>query len=188
MKAIFSIFTFSILTFACNAPEKQAASTESTKSAMPAITEKAVDNEPPNFPIYTSYDQIAHIFKYENDTTYVINFWATWCKPCVEELPYFEKLHDQYKDQKVKVILVSLDFAKQIQAKLVPFVKEHDLQSDVIALVDGDYNSWIDKVSTDWDGAIPVTMIYNKKDRQFVSEQFESYKDLESILKEVLNQ
>ena len=103
----------------------------------------------------------------------------------MEELPYFEQLHEQYKDKKVKVILVSLDFAKQLQSKLVPFVKEQNLQSEVVAMVDGDYNSWIDKVNSDWDGAIPVTMIYNNQDRQFVSEQFESYADLESIFKEV---
>ncbi|MFT4760676.1 MAG: thiol-disulfide isomerase/thioredoxin [Paraglaciecola sp.] len=188
MKAIFSIITFSMLIFACNSPEKQETAAQTTQSEAPTVSESVVDDAPPNFPIYTSYDQISHIFKYENDTTYVINFWATWCKPCVEELPYFEKLNAQYKNQKVKVILVSLDFAKQLQMKLVPFVKEQNLQSDVIALVDGDYNSWIDKVNPDWDGAIPVTMIYNKKDRQFVSEQFESYADLESILKEVLLQ
>lgn len=188
MKAIFSIFTFSIFIFACNAPEEQQKTAASTKSEVPVAVEKSEDKESTNFPIYTSFDQIAHILKYENDTTYVINFWATWCKPCVEELPYFEQLHKEYNDKKVKVILVSLDFAKQIQSKLVPFVKEQNLQSNVIALVDGDYNSWIDKVNPDWDGAIPVTMIYNKKDRQFVSEQFESYEDLESILAEVLNQ
>ena len=185
MKYLFPIIVFSALLFACNS------STDAEKKALPtsaevtSIPEKVTEDEPITFPIYTSFDQIAHIFKYESDTTYVINFWATWCKPCVEELPYFEQLHEQYKDKKVKVILVSLDFAKQLQSKLVPFVKEQNLQSEVVAMVDGDYNSWIDKVNSDWDGAIPVTMIYNNQDRQFVSEQFESYADLESIFKEV---
>ena len=132
-------------------------------------------------------DQFEHWLNLESDTTYVVNFWATWCKPCVAELPYFETLTEQYSDQKVKVVLVSLDFPNQLHKKLVPFVKEHQLKSDVVALFDGAYNDWIDKVNPDWDGAIPVTLIYNSNERQFIGEQFHDYEDLESSLKEVLN-
>ena len=139
-----------------------------------------------DFPVYTSFSQFEPWLHLESDTTYVINFWATWCKPCVEELPYFEALTENYKDQKVKVVLVSLDFAKQIETKLLPFLKENKLQSQVLAMVDGKYNSWIDKVNPDWDGAIPVTLIYNKEKRKFIGEQFADAADLENALKEVL--
>ena len=185
MKAISFFSMLFLLSFlACDSPaqEQQAAPAKSDNSSVPT---KTVDTEPIPFPVYTNFQQVAYLLNQETDTTYVINFWATWCKPCVAELPYFEQLHEAYKDQKVKVILLSLDFAKQVESKLVPFVKERQLKSEVIALVDGDYNSWIDKVNPDWDGAIPVTLIYNKNNRQFVSEQFESYEDLESTVKEV---
>jgi thiol-disulfide isomerase/thioredoxin len=59
----------------------------------------------------------------KSDTTYVINFWATWCKPCVEEIPHFEKLYATYKNQKVKVIMVSCDFKKQLETRVIPFVQ-----------------------------------------------------------------
>lgn len=186
MKSLFSTFLLSLCLFACNnateTEEKQSieAKSEATTSEK---TEDSAEEYP--FPVYTTFEQIKPIFNYENDTTYVINFWATWCKPCVEELPYFETLHEKYKDEKVKVILVSLDFAKKLKTQLVPFVKERNLQSDVMVLLDADHNSWIDKVSPDWDGAIPVTMIYNKDKREFVSEQFEQYQDLEEVLEEV---
>src|SRR5690606_6809447 len=49
-------------------------------------------------------------FQKKNDSIYVINFWATWCKPCIKELPAFEKIASEYADKKVKVLLVSLDF------------------------------------------------------------------------------
>ncbi|MDX1407529.1 MAG: TlpA disulfide reductase family protein, partial [Saprospiraceae bacterium] len=55
------------------------------------------------------------------DKTLVINFWATWCVPCVKELPYFEKATDYYTDEDVEVILVSLDFSRQIDTRLKPF-------------------------------------------------------------------
>ncbi len=89
----------------------------------------------------------------------LVDFWATWCKPCVKELPYFEALHENFKGEKIKVILVSLDFKKDVETKLIPFVEEHKLKSDVVALTDHKYNEWIDKVDPEWGGAIPVTVV-----------------------------
>ncbi|MCI5083011.1 MAG: redoxin domain-containing protein [Saprospiraceae bacterium] len=139
-----------------------------------------------DFPIYETYDEIAYIFDQKNDTTYVINFWATWCGPCVKELPYFEDLHQQYKGEKVKVILVSLDFKRQLERKLIPFVEKHQLQSQVIALTDGDYNAWIDKVDPQWSGAIPITIVYRGDQRKFHGEEFANYEELENLLKAFL--
>ncbi|MFT5167540.1 MAG: thiol-disulfide isomerase/thioredoxin, partial [Saprospiraceae bacterium] len=68
--------------------------------------------------IYDNFEALVPLFEKQNDTTYVINFWATWCKPCVAELPYFEELHNRYKGKKVKVLLISLDFPNQIEKKL----------------------------------------------------------------------
>mgnify|MGYP003324039481 CR=1 FL=1 len=104
----------------------------------------------------------------------------------MKELPYFETLHKQYKDQKVKVLLVSLDFKRQIERKLIPFVKKRQLQAEVIALTDGDYNSWIDKVDTDWGGAIPITVVYKGNKRKFHGEEFSKYEDLENLVKQFL--
>lgn len=94
----------------------------------------------------------------EHDKLYVYNFWATWCKPCVKELPYFENLKSAYGD-KVEVVLVSLDFIKQLDSKVIPFIKEKGLQSQVLLLNDTRYNMWIDKVSPEWSGSIPATLI-----------------------------
>ena len=147
---------------------------------------KPVKTAPELTAVYKSFSEMEHLFTPENDTTQVINFWATWCAPCIEELPYFEYMNKTYKDEKLKVVLVSLDFEKQIEKKLKPFIQKEKLMSEVIALTDGNYNSWIDKVNPMWDGAIPATFFVKGDQQQFYFGVFESYNDLESIVKTFL--
>lgn len=119
-----------------------------------------------------------------SDTTYVINFWATWCKPCVDELPAFEKIGEQYKDEKVKILLVSCDFKKQLTQRVVPFVKQKKLKSSVVLMDESDPNSWIEKVDSRFTGAIPATLIINgKKDFRFFKEGEISFDELNTIIK-----
>ncbi|TGD77163.1 TlpA disulfide reductase family protein [Hymenobacter wooponensis] len=98
----------------------------------------------------------------QNDTTYVVNFWATWCAPCVKELPHFDQLSTTYAKQKVKVLLVSMDYASQLDKKVKPFVQKRGLKSEVVLLNEPDPNSWMDKVDSKWTGALPFTIIVNK--------------------------
>ena len=121
-----------------------------------------------------------------DDKTYVVNFWATWCLPCVKELPYFEKLNAEYKSKNVEVLLISLDFPNQYDSKLKPFLKKHNIKSKVIALNDTDMNTWIPKVNENWSGSIPATIIYNKNKRDFYEQSF-TYEELENKLKPLLN-
>ena len=130
-----------------------------------------------------NYRGIEHFLTKNNDTTYVVNFWATWCMPCIEELPYFEKINAEYKNRKVKVILVSLDMPKQAESRLIPFMQRKKLQSQVLLLDDPDANAWIEKVSADWSGAIPATVIYKKGKREFYERSF-TYAELEAEIKQ----
>ena len=120
-----------------------------------------------------------------NDTTYVINFWATWCMPCVKELPHFEKLLQTYKNEKVKVLLVSMDFPNKIKSQLIPFIKKKELKSQIIMLDEPDANSWIDKIDESWSGAVPATLMYNKKKRFFYPKPF-TYNELETEINKLL--
>lgn len=129
------------------------------------------------------YAGLKQFLEYRNDTTYVVNFWATWCEPCVEELPHFEKLNEKYKKNKIKVLLVSLDMHKQVEDKLIPFIKGKQIKSDVVLLRDPDSNAWITKIDSVWTGAIPATLIYNKDMRKFYEKSF----TYESLEKEVSN-
>ncbi|MBK6838896.1 MAG: TlpA family protein disulfide reductase [Bacteroidetes bacterium] len=60
----------------------------------------------------------------QNDTLYVLNFWATWCKPCIEELPWFETAGKNYKDNTVKILLINLDFNSKVNNQVIPFVRK----------------------------------------------------------------
>ena len=99
---------------------------------------------------------------YESDTLYVLNFWATWCGPCVKELPHFVELDSVHKDKPVKVVLVSLDFAGQEEGQLIPFLKKRNISTEVWFLTDAHGRSskgWIDRVAPQWSGAIPATIL-----------------------------
>jgi thiol-disulfide isomerase/thioredoxin len=101
-----------------------------------------------------------------SDTTYVVNFWATWCGPCVQELPGFEKVRTANAGKKVKFLLVSLDYLPQLDKKVKPFVQKHGLKSEVLLLDETDPNTWLQKVDRQWSGSIPFTLIYNNQARK----------------------
>ncbi|WP_313806852.1 TlpA disulfide reductase family protein [Flavobacterium sp.] len=133
-----------------------------------------------------NFNGLEPIFNKTDETIYVINFWATWCLPCVKELPYFEQLNEKYKDKNVKVILVSMDMPKKVETALLPFIKKKNLKSEIIHLDDPDANAWIEKVDKNWSGAIPATVIYNAKTRKFYEQSF-TYEELEKEVLTIIN-
>ncbi len=132
------------------------------------------------------FDGFQKFLQKKDDKVYVINFWATWCAPCVKELPYFEKLKDAYKDKNVEVLLVSLDFPHLYDSKLKPFIRDKKIQSKVVALNDVDANTWIPKVDENWSGSIPATIIYKNDTSKFFEKSF-TYESLETEVKQFLN-
>ncbi len=129
-----------------------------------------------------NFSELEPLLHKSNDTTYVINFWATWCKPCVEELPAFEELNRKYSNRPVKVLLVSLDFVRNLESRVIPFIKNQNLKSEIVLLNDPKSNIWIDKVNPDWSGSIPATLIYNRNQRTFYERAFH-FEELETELK-----
>ena len=129
-----------------------------------------------------NYEQLENYLQSGQNQTYVVNFWATWCKPCIKELPYFEEIQVKYQGD-IKVILVSLDFPSKLESQLIPFVADKNVQSQVILLDDPHENEWIPKVDTTWSGAIPATLIMKGDKRIFYERSF-TKKELENeILK-----
>lgn len=110
-------------------------------------------------------DDLLKRYEVNNDTTYIINFWATWCAPCVKELPEFDSIGTTYSNQKVKLLLVSLDFKEDIDTKVIPFLKKKGFSAEVVLLDELNGNYFIPKVANEWSGAIPSTLIVNNKNK-----------------------
>lgn len=135
-----------------------------------------------NIPVYESFEDYKSLLNRNNDTTYVINFWATYCAPCIKEMPVFRKLEKNYDNKPVKIVLTSLDFGSNVKDRVRSFMDRHKIRSKVVILDDPDGNSWIGQVSEKWSGALPGTLIYNGKSREFYEKTF-TYNELESIVK-----
>lgn len=123
------------------------------------------------------------ILNAKSDTTYIVNFWATWCRPCVQELPHFEELSKNYASQKVRILLVSMDFVKDMEDRVIPFVERMKLSNTVWLLNEPDANSWIERVDPTWSGALPATLIINAARSKRVF--FEKSLDYETLAREI---
>ena len=128
-----------------------------------------------------NFDQLQPYLKFKNDTVYLVNFWATWCAPCVAELPAIGEVEKKYAGKKFKVLLVSLDVPGQLDSRLNPFVQSRKINSEVILLNDPNQNRWIDLVDKDWSGEIPFTVIYSRNFRETYNKSF-TFNTLDSII------
>ena len=120
-----------------------------------------------------TFNQLFTSLDLSNNQTYVINFWATWCSPCIKELPHFVYVNKKYDNSIVKVFLVSLDLPEHYNSKLIPFIKKNNLLSDVVHLTDTNLNDWMPKISNEWNGGIPATLIINENSQKFYLNPFE---------------
>ncbi len=117
-------------------------------------------------------NQLNERIKNGKDSTYVVNFWATWCAPCIKELPHFEKLGAEYKSEKVAVLLVSLDFKSKLESNVIPFVKRKNLKNEVFLLNESNPQEFIDRIDPSWSGSIPATLFIKNDKRKFVESEF----------------
>ncbi|MEJ0031089.1 MAG: TlpA disulfide reductase family protein [Bacteroidota bacterium] len=115
----------------------------------------------------------------------VINFWATWCAPCVKELPLFERLSQQRKD--VAVTLVSMDMDLDPNpAKVNKFVTRKKLTAPVLILDETNPNVYIDQISKEWSGALPATIVVNSKTGKRIFIERELHEgELEKLIEDV---
>ena len=133
---------------------------------------------------FRNFEELNAYIQKNNEKPLVINFWATWCAPCVKELPYFEELHQ--KNQNIKIVTVSLDFDKQVESKLKPFLKKKNYSFVATYMADKNFNNWISKVDENWSGSIPATWIINENKGIFVEQEFASYEELNQFVNESL--
>lgn len=132
---------------------------------------------------FEKYEDLAAYLEPKDNELLVINFWATWCQPCVEEIPYFNQMIIDQSHQQVKLIFVSLDFSHHIEKRLLPFLSQNEMLGESLHLADAKQNHWIDLVNKDWSGAIPATWFLSKKSNFF----YEGELTYENLIKFVNN-
>ncbi|MDO6519570.1 TlpA family protein disulfide reductase [Zobellia uliginosa] len=131
------------------------------------------------------FDALEPLLHTDSDKIHIVNFWAMWCAPCVKELPIIQEY--EKNNPNVEVLLVSLDFPENIETKLKPFLKKKGITSKVVLLDDPDANSWIDKIDPNWSGAIPFTIVFNRRHRSYHERVFEDIEDLKSEINKIRN-
>lgn len=129
-----------------------------------------------------SFTQFQDEIGKHSDKTLIINFWATWCRPCVEELPAFEKVNAEYASKGVEVWLINLDFNSAVETSVKPFMEKRGIKSRVIHITDTDPNEWVDKVDKNWGGNIPATLIYSMGKRVSFHPNEMSYDELVHLI------
>jgi len=177
MKQIILLFVLSMLLLSCKKENDTSRNSDADKTQI-----YTAESEIPTL----NYNQLKPWLNQQDDKTYVVNFWATWCAPCVKELPYFEKVNKDFEDDNVEVILVSLDFPKKKESNLIPFVKKKNIQSKVLHLDDTNEQFWIGDIAESWTGAIPATLIYNNQKRKFYEQSF-TQEELENEIQSFIN-
>ena len=127
---------------------------------------------------------VVNYFSKQNDTVYVVNFWATFCKPCNEELPDMIRIVKKYEGQKVKLLLVSLDLPEYFPAKITSFAKKHNYNTNLAWLNESNADIFCPMIDKKWSGAIPATIIVNNKTgfKKFVEDQMKP-EEFEAVIK-----
>jgi thiol-disulfide isomerase/thioredoxin len=96
-------------------------------------------------------------------TPLIINFWASYCSPCIKEIPFFEEIVAKNKSTGVRLLLVSLDLRDAYPAKIQAMSKKLNFSSAVVWLDETNADYFCPKVDTAWSGGIPSSLFINNQ-------------------------
>jgi thiol-disulfide isomerase/thioredoxin len=136
-----------------------------------------------NIAVMTYPEFQAKYFDIQGDSTLIVNFWASWCKPCRLEMPYFEQLRQENVGKKVKILLVTIDIPAHVEAKAKPFLILNEIAVESISIQDKvSALKWIPLICPDWAGSIPLTLVMNKEDGTYFETSFVSFEQLKKAV------
>jgi thiol-disulfide isomerase/thioredoxin len=126
--------------------------------------------------------------KNRNGKILFVNFWATWCEPCVEEFPDLVKIYNKNKNSSFEFLSVSVNLPSEIESKVKPFLKEQAADFPVVVTEEKRSEEIINMINPDWDGTVPATIIYdeNGNRKEFFAEP-ESYEVFNKSIEKVKN-
>lgn len=127
--------------------------------------------------VYENFADVEGLFKQSSDTTYIVNFWATWCKPCREEIPLLQRMAEEDESGKLQIVLVSLDTERSAIERIPTFLGEAAPDLPAIVLTD-EGQEWGKTIDRVWSGSLPTTILYRGKLRYVYRREFRTYTDL----------
>ncbi|SER34335.1 TlpA disulfide reductase family protein [Neolewinella agarilytica] len=130
---------------------------------------------------YDNFAELEPLFYQSTDTAYVINFWATWCKPCREEIPLLEKLAGEHQGDPLRIVLVSLDTEESAIRRIPAFLAQHAPSLNAVILTDED-PAWGKTIDRVWTGSLPTTILYRGQRRYVYRRNFPTYVDLKGAV------
>lgn len=134
------------------------------------------------------FNEFQSIVNQQDDVLYVVNFWATWCRPCIEEIPGFMEVNRKFADNpKFKMVLISLDYKNLLDTRVKKFVRKHNIITDVYLLDDEKSTlELLPEIDLDWNGAIPSTAFYKNGQKLLFHQGFMNQYELEDTVDDLM--
>lgn len=150
LKNSFFVLLLSCL-FACQQPQN---------SSIPDSS-LAIEVDSSTVVLLSEFKAFEKILAQEKGKAVLVNLWATWCKPCVNEMPLLEKLHQNYKDKGIKVITLSMDEVTKIDSLVIPYWQAMNFSMDNYLIAAEDPGALVNQIDPLWLGLLPTTFIFN---------------------------
>ena len=147
-----------VLLVACTKDENRGDTAKATLDAATGIAPQRVE--------VIDVGGLKQLVTQRNGKILFLNFWATWCQPCVEEFPEIVRLASEMPDTEIEFVAVSLDYPDEVESKILPFIREKKVPFKVLVADAKDQDTFINAVSPRWNGALPLTIIYDVEGQQ----------------------
>ena len=174
-----SIYLFFIVSFfACEQPQQN----QVTISAL------EIEVETSKLASLSEFKEFEDLLAHEKGNVVLVNLWATWCKPCVHEMPLLEKLHQNYQGKGLKVVTLSIDEVSKADSLVVPYWEEMNFSMDNYLIAHHDQGAFINKIDPLWLGLLPTSFIFGADGKKLETiTGAMSYKGFEKKMLKVLN-
>ncbi len=163
MKTVF-IFAFLFTLFACSEKQNKGTNENSLEAKAAQTAEKEAIGNYVVEPI--DEERFDQLIKQRNGKYLLLNVWATWCVPCIEEFPDLIRLVKEYENSNFEIVGLSVDYPDEVESKIVPFLKKHQVNFRVYVRNFKDDQKFINRLNPNWSGAVPATAIYDSQGTQ----------------------
>lgn len=178
LKNCISLFLL-LFIFACQKPKEE--------KPVP-VSAIALEADTSKLSYLSAFKEFEELMVNQKGNVVLVNLWATWCKPCVKELPFLEKLHQNYKDKGIKIVTLSIDEVSKADSLVVPFWEEMNFSMDNYLIANQDPGTFVNKIDPLWIGLLPTSFIFdaNGKKIETITGAM-SYRGFEKKMLKVLN-